>query len=620
MTSNGIIIPPGHHQRENSAGLDILSAAANGMPQEELAAAAGGRETMHTRDLSLASSAFGSLGSVDFKRWMNSISPQPESQRPLNMTVTMSSNPPHQVQVHEQKRSATPPTPMISNVDRYSAIKVTAMNPPLPQLTAKDAQRRPRESLKPIFVPPEMKRDLSTSSTPPTDNTVESGQKMPTHQLSFSGYLNTMVAPVPHHTREPSETSKMLIHLEQRIDQDAIHAAVHHPSVYDAAQHQPSGEARVGQMVFPSNVAAACVPPEQQTPAVAHAQQMYPMPAAATYAPPPVAPVASTSTSTSLSEILSPVIQPRSSAGDTPVLPPVWNNTFNQPSAPPVYCMPAVASETRPNCESPASSTEQMLAGGKRVRRKCSVGDCKNRVVQGGLCISHGARRKQCAHSGCTKNVKKAGLCSAHGPARKRCDEPGCDKVSVQGGKCITHGARKKLCSVDGCIKQGIINGHCKKHYDQLTGKKPASSAKASKTASSSPKGKRAKVSVGVTDDSAAKEELRAPTGSSHRRGLSIFHDMKAMEEFIACDETITSRASACLPMDSTQPLTRTDRVAEDGAVSASVSAVTFSASEPRSSLLDASSAQLHKRGLSLFGDENVSDAIISGALISSGP
>jgi hypothetical protein len=114
-------------------------------------------------------------------------------------------------------------------------------------------------------------------------------------------------------------------------------------------------------------------------------------------------------------------------------------------------------------------SSSKLASGGtsKRLRRKCTVGGCQNRVVQGGLCISHGAKRKTCKHPGCTKNVKKAGLCSTHGPARKRCDHEGCNKVAVQAGRCIAHGAKKKLCITNGCTKQAILAGMCKKHHDQ---------------------------------------------------------------------------------------------------------------------------------------------------------
>eukprot|EP00532_Pseudo-nitzschia_australis_P007346 CAMPEP_0168177700 /NCGR_PEP_ID=MMETSP0139_2-20121125/8625_1 /TAXON_ID=44445 /ORGANISM="Pseudo-nitzschia australis, Strain 10249 10 AB" /LENGTH=712 /DNA_ID=CAMNT_0008096831 /DNA_START=157 /DNA_END=2295 /DNA_ORIENTATION=- len=120
-------------------------------------------------------------------------------------------------------------------------------------------------------------------------------------------------------------------------------------------------------------------------------------------------------------------------------------------------------------CTAPVSAESKLMAGGtsKRVRRKCNIEGCENRVVQGGLCISHGAKRKLCKYPGCNKHVKKAGLCSTHGPARKRCDIDGCSKVAVQGGRCIAHGAKKKLCSVDQCTKQAILSGMCKKHHDQ---------------------------------------------------------------------------------------------------------------------------------------------------------
>lgn len=114
------------------------------------------------------------------------------------------------------------------------------------------------------------------------------------------------------------------------------------------------------------------------------------------------------------------------------------------------------------------ASGHALAAGGtsKRIRRKCNVANCPNRVVQGGLCISHGAKRKTCKYPGCDKNVKKAGLCSTHGPARKRCDAEDCNKVAVQGGRCIAHGAKKKLCEYPECTKQAILSGMCKKHHD----------------------------------------------------------------------------------------------------------------------------------------------------------
>lgn len=104
----------------------------------------------------------------------------------------------------------------------------------------------------------------------------------------------------------------------------------------------------------------------------------------------------------------------------------------------------------------------------KRTGRKCKFEGCLNSVVQGGLCISHGAKRKQCAHPGCTKNVKKAGMCSAHGPARKKCEHADCCNIAVQGGLCIAHGAKKRLCCHVGCTKKArsAWNHMCKRHFD----------------------------------------------------------------------------------------------------------------------------------------------------------
>ena len=50
----------------------------------------------------------------------------------------------------------------------------------------------------------------------------------------------------------------------------------------------------------------------------------------------------------------------------------------------------------------------------KRVNRKCTHNNCDNRVVQGGVCITHGAQRKCCVHPRCNKAVWHSGFCSAH--------------------------------------------------------------------------------------------------------------------------------------------------------------------------------------------------------------
>ena len=86
----------------------------------------------------------------------------------------------------------------------------------------------------------------------------------------------------------------------------------------------------------------------------------------------------------------------------------------------------------------------------KRIRRKCSAPNCQNQVVQGGVCITHGAKRKSCSHPGCAKAVKLAGFCSTHGPARKKCESVGCTRVAQRGGKCITHGVKRIAIAVGG--------------------------------------------------------------------------------------------------------------------------------------------------------------------------
>ena len=47
----------------------------------------------------------------------------------------------------------------------------------------------------------------------------------------------------------------------------------------------------------------------------------------------------------------------------------------------------------------------------KRIRRKCAHEGCDNRVVQGGVCVTHGAKRKLCSFPDCDKAVKLAGNC-----------------------------------------------------------------------------------------------------------------------------------------------------------------------------------------------------------------
>ena len=40
---------------------------------------------------------------------------------------------------------------------------------------------------------------------------------------------------------------------------------------------------------------------------------------------------------------------------------------------------------------------------------------CPNKVKKGGVCVTHGARKKQCRVVGCTNQAKKGGVCKPHG-------------------------------------------------------------------------------------------------------------------------------------------------------------------------------------------------------------
>eukprot|EP00429_Kryptoperidinium_foliaceum_P004489 CAMPEP_0176024314 /NCGR_PEP_ID=MMETSP0120_2-20121206/11880_1 /TAXON_ID=160619 /ORGANISM="Kryptoperidinium foliaceum, Strain CCMP 1326" /LENGTH=660 /DNA_ID=CAMNT_0017357493 /DNA_START=374 /DNA_END=2356 /DNA_ORIENTATION=+ len=195
---------------------------------------------------------------------------------------------------------------------------------------------------------------------------------------------------------------------------------------------------------------------------------------------------------------------------------------------------PAMADQDTQAGESSLSDegNSKLAPGGtsKRVRRKCNISGCQNRVVQGGLCIAHGAKRKQCKHPGCTKNVKKAGLCSTHGPARKRCEAEGCTKVAVQGGRCIAHGAKKKLCSMDGCTKQAILGGMCKKHHDLSQKLQP-------------PPGEE------INADDAQCRPVKSSAGArkpTHTRGLSLFQEISPeVVGNILSDDTGTAQPPA---------------------------------------------------------------------------
>jgi hypothetical protein len=193
-------------------------------------------------------------------------------------------------------------------------------------------------------------------------------------------------------------------------------------------------------------------------------------------------------------------------------IPPLPSLSTPTPPTPPLEsrnlkaALSTESNGTKSGSDASSSTWGKSSTGPKRARRKCTIADCTNRVVQGGLCIAHGAKRKTCGHPGCTKHVKKAGMCSAHGPPRKLCEVKGCSKVSVQGGKCIAHGAKKRLCSVDKCKKQAILSGMCKKHHDEH-------------------------------NEDVDLPKFCLPVGTSpvrtHERGLSVFEDLITVDKII---------------------------------------------------------------------------------------
>ena len=96
--------------------------------------------------------------------------------------------------------------------------------------------------------------------------------------------------------------------------------------------------------------------------------------------------------------------------------------------------------------------------------KRCSREGCTNHVINGGVCVRHGAKVKRCSYDGCTNNAIKGGVCVKHGATLKRCSKEGCTNKVVQDGVCIRHGAKHKRCSSQGCTNQAIKGGVCWRH------------------------------------------------------------------------------------------------------------------------------------------------------------
>ena len=130
---------------------------------------------------------------------------------------------------------------------------------------------------------------------------------------------------------------------------------------------------------------------------------------------------------------------------------------------------------TKPSSPMSPSSKPAPSKRQKRIKRKCSHPLCQNHVVQGGVCVTHGARRRMCAYPGCIKAVKLAGYCSGHVPTRiVRCNQTGCTRVAVIGGRCLSHGTIQRICNYPmthggSCVKPAFIGGLCKNHHDRIS-------------------------------------------------------------------------------------------------------------------------------------------------------
>ena len=61
-----------------------------------------------------------------------------------------------------------------------------------------------------------------------------------------------------------------------------------------------------------------------------------------------------------------------------------------------------------------------------------------------------------CSHEGCAKAVVQGGVCVQHGAKVNRCGQEGCTNQTQKGGVCKRHGAKVKtyICSHEGCTSQ----------------------------------------------------------------------------------------------------------------------------------------------------------------------
>jgi hypothetical protein len=117
--------------------------------------------------------------------------------------------------------------------------------------------------------------------------------------------------------------------------------------------------------------------------------------------------------------------------------------------------------------EDESTALSGTISLGKSKHKFCKAPGCSNVARVGGVCVSHGAKLPRCNHSSeCSNIVVNGGVCTKHGAVRnnKKCSELGCNKEAKKGGVCYTHGAKRKKCYIPECKNVAVKGGACNKH------------------------------------------------------------------------------------------------------------------------------------------------------------
>jgi len=84
------------------------------------------------------------------------------------------------------------------------------------------------------------------------------------------------------------------------------------------------------------------------------------------------------------------------------------------------------------------------------------------------VCVKHGTKKKQCSREGCTNQAQIGEVCIRHGAINVDMNAPlRSAQILLQGGVCMKHGARVKQCSSDGCTNHARCGEVCIRHMGQ---------------------------------------------------------------------------------------------------------------------------------------------------------